>query len=170
MIPGLGRFPAEGNDYHSSSLSWRIPWTEEPGGLYSPWGHKESDMTERLTHFHFHRVQYAVLVLCTRSCMLVWANTRCTHTRAIGTRNIWQCTWGWIMHLLLELGLCSWKYISYEKNSWIQLKERKISLIFVLFSLTPKDRGQLKVYSAIFPRTKHETQKFSVVVQKVYCY
>ena len=86
MIPGLGRFPAEGTDYHSSSLSWRIPWTEEPGGLYSPWGHKESDMTERLTHFHFHRVQYAVLALCNRSCMLVWADTRCTHTRAIDTR------------------------------------------------------------------------------------
>ena len=31
---------------HSSILAWRIPWREEPGGLYSPWGHKESDMTE----------------------------------------------------------------------------------------------------------------------------
>ena len=31
---------------HSSILAWTIPWTEEPGGLYSPWGHKESDMTE----------------------------------------------------------------------------------------------------------------------------
>ena len=30
---------------HSSILSWRIPRTEEPGG-YSPWGHKEGDMTE----------------------------------------------------------------------------------------------------------------------------
>ena len=30
---------------HSSILSWRIPWTEEPGGLQSM-GHKESDMTE----------------------------------------------------------------------------------------------------------------------------
>ena len=30
----------------SSILAWRIPWTEEPGGLYSPWGCKESDMTE----------------------------------------------------------------------------------------------------------------------------
>ena len=30
---------------HSSILAWRIPWAEEPGG-YSPWGHKESDMTE----------------------------------------------------------------------------------------------------------------------------
>ena len=31
---------------HSSILAWKIPWTEEPGRLYSPWGHKESDMTE----------------------------------------------------------------------------------------------------------------------------
>jgi len=27
-------------------LAWRIPWTEEPGRLYSPWGHKELDTTE----------------------------------------------------------------------------------------------------------------------------
>ena len=27
---------------HSSVLAWRIPWTEEPGGL----GFKESDTTE----------------------------------------------------------------------------------------------------------------------------
>ena len=33
---------------HSSVLAWRIPWTEEPGG-YSPWGHKESDMSKWLT-------------------------------------------------------------------------------------------------------------------------
>ena len=31
---------------HSSILAWRIQWTEEPGELYSPWGHKELDMTE----------------------------------------------------------------------------------------------------------------------------
>ena len=34
---------------HSTILAWRIPWTEEPGGLYSPWGRKESDTTEQLT-------------------------------------------------------------------------------------------------------------------------
>ena len=33
---------------HSRILAWRIPWTEEPGGLYSSWGCKESDTTERL--------------------------------------------------------------------------------------------------------------------------
>ena len=31
---------------HSSILAWRIPWTEEPGGLQSM-GSKESDTTER---------------------------------------------------------------------------------------------------------------------------
>ena len=30
---------------HSSILAWEIPWTVEPGGLYSPWGIKELDMT-----------------------------------------------------------------------------------------------------------------------------
>ena len=33
---------------HSSTLAWRIPWTEEPSGLQSV-GHKESDTAERLT-------------------------------------------------------------------------------------------------------------------------
>ena len=37
---------------HSSTLAWKIPWTEEPS-RYSPWGRKESNITERL-HFHFH--------------------------------------------------------------------------------------------------------------------
>ena len=33
---------------HSSLLAWRIPWTEEPGGLQSMGGCKESEMTEQL--------------------------------------------------------------------------------------------------------------------------
>ena len=33
---GSGRSPGEGTGYpHSSVLAWRIPWTEEPGGLQS---------------------------------------------------------------------------------------------------------------------------------------
>ena len=36
---------------YSSTLAWRIPWTEEPGRLQSM-GSLESDTTERL-HFHF---------------------------------------------------------------------------------------------------------------------
>ena len=48
--------PLEKSGYHSSTLSIlaaRIPWTEEPGGLYGAWGHKESERTERVTLPHF---------------------------------------------------------------------------------------------------------------------
>ena len=37
--------PEKGMATHSRILAWRIPWTEEPAG-YSPWGFKESDVTE----------------------------------------------------------------------------------------------------------------------------
>ena len=37
---------------HSSILAWRIPWTEELGGLQST-GRKESDTTERLHYYHY---------------------------------------------------------------------------------------------------------------------
>ena len=40
---------------HSSILAWKIPWTEEPGGLYTPRGSKESDTTERL---HYNTLSY----------------------------------------------------------------------------------------------------------------
>ena len=33
LIPELGRSPGEEVATHSSILTWRIPWTEEPGGL-----------------------------------------------------------------------------------------------------------------------------------------
>ena len=36
---------------HSSTLAWKIPWTEKPGGLQSM-GRQGSDTTERL-HYHF---------------------------------------------------------------------------------------------------------------------
>ena len=34
-IPGLGRSPGGGNGNISRVLAWRIPWTEESGGLQS---------------------------------------------------------------------------------------------------------------------------------------
>ena len=38
----------EGMATHSSILSWRIPRTEGSLAGYGTWGHKESDMNERL--------------------------------------------------------------------------------------------------------------------------
>ena len=51
-IPGSGTSLGEGKErqYYSSILAWRIPRTEEPGGLYSLWGCKELDwVTNTLT-------------------------------------------------------------------------------------------------------------------------
>ena len=40
---------------HSSVLAWRIPWTEEPGGIQSM-GPQESDTTERLKQVGRHHI------------------------------------------------------------------------------------------------------------------
>ena len=48
-VRSLGwEYPLEkGKATHSSILAWRIPW------LYSPWSHKESDTTEKLSLSHY---------------------------------------------------------------------------------------------------------------------
>ena len=43
-IPGSGRSSGEGNGNPLQHSCLENP-TEEPGGLYSPWGRKESDMS-----------------------------------------------------------------------------------------------------------------------------
>ena len=48
---GWGDSLEEGMATYSSILSWRIPWTEEPGRLQSM-GHMELDTTEQLS-LHF---------------------------------------------------------------------------------------------------------------------
>jgi len=52
---------------HSSTLAWKIPWTEELVG-YSLWGLEESDTTERL-HFHFHALEKEMAI---HSSVLAW--------------------------------------------------------------------------------------------------
>ena len=47
-IPGSGRSLEKEMATHSSTLEWKIPWTEEPGGLL--WGRKELDTTEQVKY------------------------------------------------------------------------------------------------------------------------
>ena len=42
-VPRLGRSPGGGMAIHSSIFVWRIPWTEEPGGL-------QPTVSERVRH------------------------------------------------------------------------------------------------------------------------
>ena len=49
---------------YSSILAWKIPRAEEPGG-YSPWGHKQSDMTERVsmgTQAHTYNINHLCVI------------------------------------------------------------------------------------------------------------
>ena len=50
---------------HSSTLAWKIPWTEEPGGLQSR-GSRLSDFTFT---FHFHALEEE---MATHSSVLAW--------------------------------------------------------------------------------------------------
>ena len=49
-IPGLGRSPGEGNGNPLQYSCLQNSMDRGELGGYSPWGGKESDMTEQLTH------------------------------------------------------------------------------------------------------------------------
>ena len=54
---------------HSSTLAWKIPWAEEPGGLQSR-SLQELDPAEDFTFtFHFHVLEKA---MATHSSVLAW--------------------------------------------------------------------------------------------------
>ena len=48
---------------HSSVLAWRIPGTEDPGGLQSMESQKESDMIEHLTLSFCSRLKWPFFVI-----------------------------------------------------------------------------------------------------------
>ena len=62
-IPGLRNYPEGGKGIHSIILAWEIPWTEEPGGLWSMrlqkvrhnWAHVHT-YTRTHTHIHIHLI------------------------------------------------------------------------------------------------------------------
>ena len=52
----------------SSILAWRIPWTEEPGGLQSMG--QQIDTMDRLTHRHTHTHTHAEVI--NKSQFITW--------------------------------------------------------------------------------------------------
>ena len=53
---------------HSSTLAWKIPWTEEPGRLHAVHGVAKSK-TDFTFNFHFHTLEKE---MATRSSVLSW--------------------------------------------------------------------------------------------------
>ena len=54
---------------HSSILAWKIPWTEEPGGL-NPWGHKGLDWSTDHAHIPIVMMQSYIYSIETKVCVL----------------------------------------------------------------------------------------------------
>ena len=55
---------------HSSTLAWKIPWTEEPGGLQSMGSLKSQTLLSDFTFtFHFHALEKE---MATHSSVLAW--------------------------------------------------------------------------------------------------
>ena len=63
---------------HSSTLAWKITWTEEPGRLHSRWGRKESDTTEQL-HFFTFSITAHTLTSYSMPGTGLWASSVMTH-------------------------------------------------------------------------------------------
>ena len=61
QVPSLGwKDPLEkGMTAHSSTFAWRIPWTEDSGGLQS----MGSQGQTRLTDYHFHFIVFTETLL-----------------------------------------------------------------------------------------------------------
>ena len=81
-IPGLGRSPGggNGNPLHYSCLENPM----DKGAWWAPWGHKESDMTEWLTHISERTPQKKVTLSkmsfptdCAVGCLQKTASTQC---------------------------------------------------------------------------------------------
>ena len=54
---------------HSSTLAWKIPWTEEPGGLQSVGSLSQTRPSDFTFTFHFHALEKE---MATHSSVLAW--------------------------------------------------------------------------------------------------
>ena len=81
LIPGPEDPLEEGRAMHFSILAWRIPWTEEPGGLPSTGsqrvGHDLSDLAGTHTLFRTPQPPYRKLGCQILMASHVWAQATC---------------------------------------------------------------------------------------------
>ena len=54
---------------HSSTLAWKIPWSEEPGGLQSMESLSQTRLSDFTFTFHFHALEKK---MATHSSILAW--------------------------------------------------------------------------------------------------
>ena len=54
---------------HSSTLAWKIPWMEEPGGRQSMGSQSQTRLSDFIFKFHFHALEKE---MATHSSVLAW--------------------------------------------------------------------------------------------------
>ena len=54
---------------HSSTLAWKIPWMEEPGGLQSMGSLSQTQLSDFTFTFHFHALEKEMAI---HSSVLAW--------------------------------------------------------------------------------------------------
>ena len=128
-IPGSGRSPGEGNG-NSLQCSCQENSTDRGAWLgYSPWGCKESDMTEH-THRHIYMWHY-----------LLENNVKSNRVRNVG-----------MVLLRMEYGSCvdSSKCKDIWQPGWTHLPSQKetVSLFLLFFRIVHLQRFNLKIYKA----------------------
>ena len=112
LILGSGRSPGEGMATHSSTLAWRTPWKEEPGGLLSM-------RSQTVGHDLATEQQQQLLVRLTQNhCSPRKSTWECEIMCELQTRNQRETEWSqgpWVASLLQLLnmlpslpGLCSY--------------------------------------------------------------
>ena len=87
-IPGLGRSPGEGNGYPLQYFCLEKPHGQMSLVGYSPWGLKESDMTEKLSTVMFSVYRNSCDVFCFLLCSFS------SHTTLLTTKDsdhAWDC-------------------------------------------------------------------------------
>ena len=62
-------FPEKAMAPHSSTLAWKILWTEEPGGLQSMGSLRVRQLSKFTFTFHFHALEKE---MATHSTVLAW--------------------------------------------------------------------------------------------------
>ena len=119
---------------HSSIFSWRIPWTEEPGGLQT-WGRKSQ--TQRLGPYwccfltEMEHVPHCIDMSGRSECCWLWEN----HLSVSGGENVWggrgrkYLVWTWSSGILRFW--CS-QSLTFP---WINVKSLKFCLGIETFSL-----------------------------------
>ena len=68
---------------HSSTLAWKIPWTEEPGRLQSMGSHSQTRLSDFTFTFHFHALEKE---MAAHSSILAW--------RILGMGAWWAAVYG----------------------------------------------------------------------------